>query len=141
MDASTLSFKGVLLEGLEVAFIVITFGTNQHNIGLAVIAAAAAVLVIAGVGIAARAPLARVPENAMKFAVGIMLTSFGIFWGAEGAGVAWPGDDAALLGVIPAVAVISMGYLALLRRLRPAPSAPPQPVPAPSQDRPEGVTP
>jgi uncharacterized membrane protein len=119
---------------------VITFGTNQHNIGLAVIAAAAAVLVIAGAGIAARAPLARVPENAMKFAVGIMLTSFGIFWGAEGAGVAWPGDDAALLGVIPAVAVVSTAYLALLRRLRPAPPAPPQPVPAASKDRPEGVT-
>ena len=138
--AFTLSFKGVLLEGLEVVFIVITFGTNQHNIGLAVIAAAAAVLLIAGVGIAARAPLARVPENAMKFAVGIMLTSFGIFWGAEGAGVAWPGHDAALPGVILAAAVVSLGYLALLRRLRPAPSVEPQPVPALSQDRPEGVT-
>jgi len=69
-----------------------------------------------------------------------MLTSFGIFWGAEGTGVDWPGHDAALLGVIPAVAVVSMGYLALLRRLRPAPSAEPRPVPAASQDRPEGVT-
>jgi len=118
--AFTLSFKGVLLEGLEVVFIVLTFGTNQGNIGLAVIGAAAAVLVIAGVGVAARAPLARVPENAMKFAVGIMLTSFGIFWGAEGTGVNWPGHDAALLGVIPAVAVVSLGYTALLRRGRPA---------------------
>ena len=118
--AFTLAFKGVLLEGLEVVFIVLTFGTNQGNIGLAVIGAAAAVLVIAGVGVAARVPLARVPENAMKFAVGIMLTSFGIFWGAEGTGVNWPGHDAALLGVIPAVAVVSLGYTALLRRGRAA---------------------
>ena len=130
--AFTLSFKGVLLEGLEVVFIVLTFGTNQGNIGLAVIGAAAAVLVIAGVGVAARAPLARVPENAMKFAVGIMLTSFGIFWGAEGAGVNWPGHDAALLGVIPAVALVSLGYTALLRRGRPAPAAVPQPSAVPS---------
>ena len=130
----TLSFKGVLLEGLEVVFIVLTFGTNQGNIGLAVIGAAAAVLVIAGVGVAARAPLARVPENAMKFAVGIMLTSFGIFWGAEGTGVNWPGHDAALLGVIPAVAVVSLGYTALLRRGRPAEATAgsPQPSAVPS---------
>ena len=132
--AFTLSFKGVLLEGLEVVFIVLTFGTNQGNIGLAVIGAAAAVLVIAGVGVAARAPLARVPENAMKFAVGIMLTSFGIFWGAEGTGVNWPGHDAALLGVIPAVGVVSLGYTALLRRGRAAEATAgsPQPSAVPS---------
>ena len=79
--AFTLSFKGVLLEGLEVVFIVITFGDNQGNVGLAALGAAAAVLVIAGIGVAARAPLARVPENTMKFVVGIMLTTFGTFWG------------------------------------------------------------
>ncbi|HWG65194.1 MAG TPA: hypothetical protein VG253_26210 [Streptosporangiaceae bacterium] len=118
--AFTLSFKGVLLEGLEVIFIAITFGDNQHNLGLAAIAAAAAVLVIAGVGVAARAPLARVPENTMKFAVGIMLTSFGTFWGAEGAGVTWPGNDAALLVLVPVIAVVSIGYMALLRRARAA---------------------
>ena len=82
----TLSFKGVVLEGLEVVFIALTFGANQHNIPLAAVAALAAVLVVTIAGIAVRAPLARVPENAMKFVVGIMLTSFGIFWGAEGAG-------------------------------------------------------
>ena len=87
----TLSFKGVVLEGLEVVFIALTFGANQRNIPLAAVAALAAVLVVAIAGIAVRAPLARVPENTMKFAVGIMLTSFGIFWGAEGAGAAWPG--------------------------------------------------
>jgi uncharacterized membrane protein len=118
--AFTLSFKGVLLEGLEVVFIVITFGDSQRNLGAAVIGAAAAVIVITVTGIAVRAPLARVPENAMKFAVGIMLTSFGVFWGAEGAGASWPGNDASLLGLIPAVALVSLGYTALLRRRRPA---------------------
>jgi uncharacterized membrane protein len=114
--AFTLSFKGVLLEGLEVVFIVITFGDNQRNLGAAVIGAAAAVLVITLTGIAVRAPLARLPENAMKFAVGIMLTSFGLFWGGEGAGVSWPGNDASLLGLVPVVALVSLGFTALLRR-------------------------
>jgi uncharacterized membrane protein len=116
--AFTLSFKGVLLEGLEVVFIAITFGANQQNQGLAAAAAAAAVVVVAGVGIAVRAPLSRVPENTMKFAVGVMLTSFGMFWGAEGAGVSWPGNDAALLAIVPATALAGLGYTALLRRAR-----------------------
>jgi uncharacterized membrane protein len=103
----TLAFKGVLLEGLEVVFIVITFGDNQKNIGAAVIGAAAAIIVVTIVGIAVRAPLTKVPENWMKLVVGVMLTSFGTFWGAEGAGVRWPGNDAALLVVIPVVAVVA----------------------------------
>lgn len=112
--AFTLSFKGVLLEGLEVVFIVLTFGTNGHNIPLAALAAGCAVLLIAGLGIAVRSPLARVPENTMKFVVGVMLTGFGIFWGAEGAGVVWPGSDAALLVLIPAVLAVSLLYVKLL---------------------------
>jgi uncharacterized membrane protein len=118
--AFTLAFKGVLLEGLEVVFIVITFGANQRNVGAAVIGAAAAVAVVAVTGVLVRAPLARVPENAMKFAVGIMLTSFGIFWGAEGAGVSWPGHDAALLVLVPVVALVALCYTVLLRRPRTA---------------------
>ena len=118
----TLSFKGVVLEGLEVVFIALTFGANQQNIPLAAVAALAAVLVVAIVGIAVRAPLARVPENAMKFVVGIMLTSFGIFWGAEGAGAVWPGADAALLVLVPAVAVFALVLVALLRRVSAAPT-------------------
>ena len=116
--AFTLSFKGVLLEGLEVVFIAITFGANQQNQGLAAVAAAAAVVVVAAVGIAVRAPLSRVPENALKFAVGVMLTSFGMFWGAEGAGVSWPGNDAALLAIVPGTALVGLGYTALMRRAR-----------------------
>jgi len=116
--AFTLAFKGVLLEGLEVVFIVITFGANQRNVGAAVIGAAAALLVVTVTGIAVRAPLAKVPENAMKFAVGIMLTSFGIFWGAEGAGVSWPGHDAALLVLVPVVALMALCYTVLLRPRR-----------------------
>jgi uncharacterized membrane protein len=113
--AFTLAFKGVLLEGLEVVFIVLTFGANQKNVGAAVIGAAAAVVVVTGVGVAVRSPLARVPENAMKFCVGIMLTSFGTFWGAEGCGVRWPGNDLALLVLVPVVGVVALGYVAWLR--------------------------
>jgi len=111
-----LSFKGVLLEGLEVVFIVLTFGSNAKNIGLAAIAAGAAVVIIAATGFAVKAPLARVPENTLKFVVGIMLTSFGVFWGGEGAGANWPGSDAALLVIIPAIALFGLGLTALLRR-------------------------
>jgi uncharacterized membrane protein len=113
--AFTLAFKGVLLEGLEVVFIVITFGDNQKNIGAAVIGAAAAIIAVTVTGIAVRAPLTRVPENWMKFAVGVMLTSFGTFWGAEGAGVAWPGNDAALLVLVPVVALAAAAYIVWLR--------------------------
>src|SRR5438309_8483438 len=76
--AFTLCFKGVLLEGLEVAFIVVTFGATGKNVPLAAGAAAAALVLVATVGVLVRAPLARVPENTMKFAVGVMLTTFGI---------------------------------------------------------------
>jgi uncharacterized membrane protein len=106
--AFTLSFKGVVLEGLEVAFIVLTFGTIQHKVGLASIAALSAV----------HKPLSRVPENNMKFTVGILLTSFGIFWGAEGSGARWPGTDTALLGLIPFVAAVAFLLVFALRRHR-----------------------
>jgi uncharacterized membrane protein len=115
--AFTLSFKGVVLEGLEVAFIALTFGANQHNVPLAVVAALAAVVFVTVTGIAVRAPLERVPENTMKFIVGVILTSFGIFWGSEGAGAHWPGGDIALTVITAAVALVSLGFVALLRRI------------------------
>ncbi|GAB7071467.1 hypothetical protein JCM12141A_57560 [Mycolicibacterium hodleri] len=114
--AFTLSFKGVFLEGLEVAFIALTFGANQGDITLAAVAALAAVLLVTVAGFAIRAPLARVPENAMKFAVGVMLTAFGIFWGVEGAGARWPGEDIALLVLIPAVALYALVLVGLFKR-------------------------
>jgi uncharacterized membrane protein len=120
----TLAFKGVLLEGLEVVFIVLTFGASQHNLGAAVIGAVAAVVLVTLTGIAVRAPLARVPENWMKLAVGVMLTSFGTFWGAEGAGADWPGGDAALLVLVPVVALVAAGCIAWLRSRKAAVSVP-----------------
>ena len=126
--AFTLSFKGVLLEGLEVAFIVVTFGANQHHVGLAVLGALAAILVVAGAGVAVRQPLARVPENTMKFAVGSLLTTFGIFWGAEGAGAHWPGADAAILVLLAFTVLVALLAVAILRRG----TGPARPVPAPA---------
>ena len=113
--AFAISFKAVLLEGLEVAFIVLTFGANQHDVGLAAAAAAVAIAAVLGAGLALRAPLSRVPENGLKFVVGVMLTSFGIFWGAEGAGADWPGGDASLA---PLVAVVLLAALALVVEVR-----------------------
>ena len=99
--AFTVAFKGVFLEGLEVAFIVVTFGGTQRNVGLAAVGAVAGLLVVVLVaGTIVHAPLTRVPENTLKFGVGVMLTAFGIFWSAEGAGITWPGGDVSLLGLI-----------------------------------------
>jgi uncharacterized membrane protein len=117
--AFAVSFKGVLLEGLEVAFIVVTFGADHNRIPLAAAAAALAVGVVVALGLAVRAPLARVPENTMKFAVGVMLCSFGVFWGAEGAGANWPGGDAFLLALIPITLAAALVTVATLRRAAP----------------------
>jgi uncharacterized membrane protein len=107
----TVSFKGVLLEGLEVAFIVLTFGSTQGSIPLAAAGAVAAVVLVVIAGIVVRGPLSRV-----------LLTTFGTFWGAEGAGVDWPGGDAALPVVLAFVVLISLGYVTALRRRRLAPA-------------------
>ncbi len=114
----TVAFKGVLLEGLEVVFIVLTFGAAQGKLPLAAAAAVAAVVVVAAVGLLVRAPLERVPENTIKFAVGLALTSFGIFWGGEGAGVSWPGSDLAILGILAFLALVSAVLVRLLHRER-----------------------
>jgi uncharacterized membrane protein len=114
----TISFKGVLLEGLEVAFIVITFGSTQGSIPLAALGAGAAAALVVVAGVVVRGPLSRVPENTLAFVVGVMLTTFGTFWGAEGAGVHWPGDDASLPGVLGFVLLVSLGFVTALRRRR-----------------------
>ncbi len=114
--AFTISLKGVWLEGLEVVFIVLTFGANQHRVGLAALAAAASVALVMLAGFIVRAPLSRVPENTMKFVVGVMLTSFGAFWGAEGAGAHWPGGESLLPVLVLAIAAASLLMVGDLRR-------------------------
>lgn len=111
----TVSFKSVLLEGLEVVFIALTFGANQHNIPLAAVAAVVAVCVVTATAVVVRAPLSRVPENTMKFVVGVLLCAFGTFWGAEGAGASWPGSDAALLALVPLYGCVGLLLAAALR--------------------------
>jgi uncharacterized membrane protein len=146
--AFTLAFKGVVLEGLEVVFIVLTFGTNQHNVPLAALAAVVAIVVVVILGVVVRGPLSRVPENTLKFIVGIMLSAFGIFWGAEGAGAAWPGADLSLLVLAPAIAVFSLAMVWIMRtrRLSVAASAPqgmaaPSAAAAPVSNAPAGTAP
>lgn len=114
--AFTLCFKGVLLEGLEVAFIVITFGAAQNAVGLAALGALAALIVVLGVGAIIHKPLSRVPENTLKFAVGLLLASFGTFWAGEGVGVAWPGSDTAILSLLVVYAIVTWGFVWALRR-------------------------
>jgi uncharacterized membrane protein len=110
----TVAFKGVLLEGMEVAFIVVTFGASANAIGPAALGAAAAGLLVLVVGAVLRAPLARVPENGLKFAVGLMLTTFGTFWAGEGLGVEWAASDATLLillAVFTAASLLAVWYV------------------------------
>jgi uncharacterized membrane protein len=114
----TAAFKGVFLEGLEVILIVVTFGTAQGHLGLVAASAAAAVVVVVAVGVVVRGPLERVPENSLKFVVGVLLTSFGIFWAAEGAGVEWPGADLAVLGIVGFLGLVSLLLTRQLRRGR-----------------------
>lgn len=121
--AFTVSFKGVFLEGLEVAFIVLTFGATRGEFGYAATGAVAAVLVVGAVGVLVHRPLSRVPENTMKFAVGALLSTFGIFWAGEGVGVNWPGSDAAILGILAFItlwSIILVGWLSRYQRGAPA---------------------
>lgn len=102
------SFKGVFLEGLEIVFIVITFGLNADNVPVAAAGAAVAGVLVLTAGFAARQPLSRVPQNTIKFAVGLLLSTFGTFWAIEGLGVFagdgesldWPGGDIALVAIL-----------------------------------------
>jgi len=110
------AFKAVILEGLEVIFIVIAVGAHGLLAPAAVGAVLAAALVTLA-GFAVRRPLARVPENALKFAVGVLLSAFGVFWMGEGLGLSWPGRDLALLGLIGTVAVLArLGVTVIKRR-------------------------
>jgi uncharacterized membrane protein len=114
----TVAFKGVLLEGLEVAFIVVAFGSSEGRLPITTAAAALAVVLVIAVGAAVHRPLARVPENTLKFVVGLLLTSFGIFWAGEGAGVDWPGGDVAILVIVAFVALVALTLTRGLKRRR-----------------------
>jgi uncharacterized membrane protein len=116
--AALASFKAVLLEGLEVVFIVIALSAGRGMLIPASAGALAACLLVAGVGFVVHRPLARVPENALKFAVGVMLSAFGIFWTGEGLGVAWPGADLAIVGFAVLFLIVGLASVALLRRPR-----------------------
>ncbi|MGH9087946.1 MAG: COG4280 domain-containing protein [Acidimicrobiales bacterium] len=123
------AFKGVFLEGMEVVFIVISLGASQHRLGAAALAAVAAIVVVTGAGALVARQLSMVPENTIKIVVGIMLTSFGLFWTGEGAGVHWPGSDLAIPVLIGAFAVVTLVGVILLRPLAPGGS---RPAPAPA---------
>jgi uncharacterized membrane protein len=121
--AFSIAAKGVLIEGLEVALIVVTIGAPGGRTGLAAAAAILAALLVTALGVAARHPLSRVPENTLKFAVGVALSAYGIFWTGEGAGLSWPGGDAFLIVLVAAVLACSLAAVRVLRRR--APSAAP----------------
>ncbi|MPZ49613.1 MAG: hypothetical protein GEU75_10010 [Dehalococcoidia bacterium] len=113
------SFKGVFLEGLEVAFIVLTFGANEGSFTLSAIGALVAFVVFTSLGLVLHRPLSRVPENSIKFTVGIMLVAFGTFWGGEGIGVDWKlGDVTILVAVAIYSAVAFLLVEAMKRRYR-----------------------
>ena len=95
-----MAFKGVFLEGTEVVLIVISLGASSRRLGMASLAALAAVVLVTVVGLVVARQLSSVPENLIKSIVGVMVTSFGIFWGGEGAGLHWPGSDLAILGLV-----------------------------------------
>lgn len=111
----TVAFQGVFVEGIEIVVIVLSFTASRGHLGVAAGAAGLAVVAVALVGLAARHPLTRVPENAMKLLVGVMLTAFGVFWTADGVGVRWPGGDVWLLAIVAALLGVSWAAVVLLR--------------------------
>ena len=114
--AFVVAFKGVVLEGLEIAFIVVTFGAEANQVGRAAAGAVAALVVVGGIAFLIRGWLSRIPREWLRFAVGLLLAAFGTFWAAEGAHVQWPGGDLALLGLLGVMGATAFAYLALLRR-------------------------
>jgi uncharacterized membrane protein len=128
------AFKGVFLEGTEVVLIVLTLGASSHRLPLAAVAAAAALVIVTGVGIVVARQLSEVPENTMKLVVGLMLTTFGVFWLGEGVGVSWPSSDLSLLWLLGLFALETALAVGIMRRLAPAPAPGPGPAPAPAPE-------
>ena len=128
--AFAVAFKGVFLEGTEVVLIVVSLGASQGRLGLAALSAGAAAVVVAGVGVLVARQLSEVPENTIKTVVGVMLTSFGVFWVGEGAGVRWPGSDLAILGLVGFFVLVTLAATAWMRSLLPVPTSVPSSVPS-----------
>jgi Ca2+/H+ antiporter, TMEM165/GDT1 family len=118
------AFKGVFLEGTEVVLIVVGLGASQHRLGISAAAAGAAAILVAAVGAVVARQLSRVPENTIKLTVGVMLTSFGLFWVGEGAGTHWPGSDLAILVLVGLFALVTLLAVTILRTRLPAPPPP-----------------
>jgi uncharacterized membrane protein len=114
--AGLASFKAVLLEGIEVVFIVLAVGAGHGLLVPASIGAVAACLLVVAVGFALHRPLAQVPENTLKFVVGVMLSAFGVFWTGEGLGVTWPGEDLAIIAFAVLFLVTALLAVTLARR-------------------------
>jgi uncharacterized membrane protein len=114
--AFVLSFKGVVLEGLEVAFIVVSFGANANQLGVAVIGGVGAVVVIGAIGLVLKGPVSRIPRSLLQLVVGILLTTFGTFWSLEGLGVDWPGSDGAILGLLALYLLTAATFITIERR-------------------------
>jgi uncharacterized membrane protein len=113
-----LSFKGVLLEGLEIALIVVSFGATAGQLGTAIVGAVAAVVVIGAVGFALKTPVVRIPRSFLQLIVGTLLTSFGTFWALEGLGITWPQSDLDIVALIVVYAAAASAFIALERRQR-----------------------
>jgi Ca2+/H+ antiporter, TMEM165/GDT1 family len=113
-----MAFKAVLLEGLEVVFIVIAVGAGRGLLVPASLGALAACIVVLAIGAVVHRPLARVPENTLKFAVGVILCAFGVFWTGEGLGIAWPGGDLVILFFGAAFLFVGLGAAAVMRQPR-----------------------
>jgi len=117
--AFAVAFKGVFLEGIEVAIIVISLGGSQHRLGLAAAAAGAALVVVTIVGLLVARQLSEVPENVIKGGVGIMLTSLGLFWMGEGVGIKWPGGDLAIPVLVGVFLLVTLGAVAFMKTVVP----------------------
>jgi uncharacterized membrane protein len=115
-EATATAFNGVFLEGLEVVVIVLTMGSAAQAFPSAIAGALAGLVVVLSLGIVLRAPLTRVPENVMKFVVGVMLTTFGTYWAGAALGIQWPGAELALVGLVIIWLLLSQGLVTQLKR-------------------------
>ncbi len=114
--AGITAFKAVVLEGIEVVFIVIAVGAGRGLLWPASLGALAACVIVLVIGLIVHKPLSRVPENTLKFGVGVMLSAFGVYWTGEGLGIAWPGRDLAIVAFAAIFLGVGLGLAALLRR-------------------------